>query len=955
MHGQKCGCFLTASVALVLSFAHVAAAAPPAPTLVSPASGASLVQPITIDWNAVSNPNGPIGSYTWQVGTTSAFTKIIASGFTNMDPDAFVPTPTADKVSGLPNGTYFWRVKATQLVGGAQGSVDSAWSAVRSFTVTGLGPAPATPAFSTPATGASFHLREFFNIKWSAVAGAHYYLLEADDEPTFSYPLTLTTNAMTFGTQAQAGWGNALNVYYRVRAVSADNVRSLPSATLTIHVTNTAPVPPAPTLVSPAAGATAKLPFFFDWSDTANPQVPGYDLDVDTDPSFAGDFGVLFLGGVTRSDFMVTPDLLPPGKYFWRIRALHGDAFGPWTAGRAVTVTAQAATPPDLNLFAIITEPGNGYGGNSTQARVMLDKPAPAGGAIVTLASDIPQAEVPSRTITIPAGKTDAPLFPVTTGPVPSNGIIGVLRAAYGNGWQQNSLGVLPILYGIELSKESVVGGTAFTGTVTLQSAAPPAGITVRLVSGDTSLVRPPATVFIPGGATDADFTIATSAVSVPTRVTLDPGTESDSGVHQFQVSVVVTPPGSPSPPPSLSSLTLSQPAISSGGKVTGTVRLTSPAPAGGAVVSLQGSMEGQVITPPSVTVPAGSLSATFTTTPAPEVNAPHWVFIGAHHGTFNGAQARILRIDPAPGPATLLAMGPASQDVIGGNSGRATVALAIPAPAGGGVVNLTTDNPSVIHVPANVTVAAGNSTSTFSIGTSPVSGLTTGGNVFASAGGVTRSIFVNVAPDPNAPPLLQSIAISPTSVAGGTSATGTVFLSSPSPSGGISVTLATSNSSAAQVPGIVNVPAGQTSANFSVTTFAVSANTSVTITAFYDTTRSANLTVTRGTPPPPTPTPTPSGTLPAPSLVSPAADARFAPGTNITFNWSDVSGAANYTVQIDDQNTFSSPIVNQNVTASQFSSSTLPTLTMWWRARANNASGNAGTWSAARRFEVKN
>ena len=283
--------------------------------------------------------------------------------------------------------------------------------------------------------------------------------------------------------------------------------------------------------------------------------------------------------------------------------------------------------------------------------------------------------------------------------------------------------------------------------------------------------------------------------------------------------------------------------------------------------------MEGQVITPPSVTVPAGSVSATFTTTSAPEVNAPHWVFIGARYGTFNGSQARILRIDPAPGPATLVAMGPASQDVIGGKSGRATVALAIPAPTGGGVVNLTTDNPSVIHVPANVTIAAGNSTNTFTIGTSPVSGLSTGGNVFASAGGVTRSIFVNVAPDPNAPPLLQSMTISPASVAGGTSATGTVFLSAPSPSGGISVTLATNNSSAAQVPGIVNVPAGQTSANFSVTTFAVSANTAVTITAFYDTTCSANLTVTRGTvpSPTPTPTPTPSGTLPAPSLLNPA------------------------------------------------------------------------------------
>ena len=77
----------------------------------------------------------------------------------------------------------------------------------------------------------------------------------------------------------------------------------------------------------------------------------------------------------------------------------------------------------------------------------------------------------------------------------------------------------------MHISAERVIGGTSFNGTVTLQSAAPPGGVTVRIVSGDTSLVRPPATVFIPAGATDVDFAIATSAVSAPTRVTLDPGT----------------------------------------------------------------------------------------------------------------------------------------------------------------------------------------------------------------------------------------------------------------------------------------------------------------------------------------------------------------------------------------------------------------------------------------------
>src|SRR5262245_42176600 len=62
-------------------------AGPPAPVLVSPANNASLVQPITLDWNPVSAPGGPIGSYTWQVGTTNAFTTVIVSGFTNMDSD----------------------------------------------------------------------------------------------------------------------------------------------------------------------------------------------------------------------------------------------------------------------------------------------------------------------------------------------------------------------------------------------------------------------------------------------------------------------------------------------------------------------------------------------------------------------------------------------------------------------------------------------------------------------------------------------------------------------------------------------------------------------------------------------------------------------------------------------------------------------------------------------------
>ena len=935
--------------------------APPAPSLVAPANGASLSQPIALDWNPVSATGGPIGSYTWQVSTTSGFTNVIASGFTNMDSDPSIPTPTDARLSGLPNGTYFWRVKDTQLVGGATGSLDSPWSAARTFTITGLGPAPAAPSFISPSNNSQFHIRESYNIQWSAVANAHYYILEADDEPTFSDPINLTLTPLTFGTQFGALWGNALTIYYRVRAVSVDGVRSLPSATLTVTISDAAPVTaPALSLIAPANGATVQLPFFFDWTDTPNPQIPGYELDVNTSSSFALSSNVLATTP-SRSDYMVTRDLLAPGTYFWRVRPLQGDVAGPWSATRTVTVTAPVVSP-DVNLFAILAEPGNAYGGNTAHARVMLDNPAPAGGAVITLSTDVPQVNLPVSTITIPAGKTDATIDNIATGPVPNNGvsvgIIGDLFAGYANGRQQNSFGILPILFGTSLSNESVVGGTSVTGTITLQSPAPPSGTTVRLVSSNTSLVSPPATVFIPGGATGVDFTIPTAAVSVPTRVTIDTGTDSD-GYRAPQVSLVLTPAGSATPPASLSSLTLSKSSVLSGGSITGTVKLTSPAPSGGAVVTLSASMEGQVIAPASVTVPGGNISADFTTTPAPETPFPRWVMVQAHYGTSGGSQARILEIDPAPGAPTLLAIGPASQDVIGGNPGRASVALVIPAPAGGAVVNLSTDSPTFIHVPPSVSIAAGNSAASFTINTSAVSTNPTGGNVFASAGGVTKSIFVTVDPDPNAPPILQSVSLNPTTVTGGNSATGTVFLNSPAPSGGIEATLSTSNL-VAKPPPVVDIPAGQTSANFTVTTSAVTANTVVTITAIVGSaSQSASLTVTRGTAPTPTPpptaTPTPAATLAAPSQISPAADSRFSPGTNIVFDWSDVTGAASYTIQISDQDSFPSPlIVSQNTTASQFSTSTLPTKTMWWRVRANDGSAKAGAWSSARRFEVK-
>ena len=76
------------------------------------------------------------------------------------------------------------------------------------------------------------------------------------------------------------------------------------------------------------------------------------------------------------------------------------------------------------------------------------------------------------------------------------------------------------------------------------------------------------------------------------------------------------------------------------------------------------------------------------------------------------------------------------------------------------------------------------------------------------------------------------SLTLAPTSVIGGASSTGTVTLNSPALAGGTSVALVSTNTTAATVPATVIVPAGATSANFTVTTLSQSGTATTTITA---------------------------------------------------------------------------------------------------------------------------
>src|SRR6266478_3118335 len=160
----------------------------------------------------------------------------------------------------------------------------------------------------------------------------------------------------------------------------------------------------------------------------------------------------------------------------------------------------------------------------------------------------------------------------------------------------------------------------------------------------------------------------------------------------------------------------------------------------------------------------------------------------------------------------------------------------------------------------------------TYSVASSPTNGRGTMTVTSGTAGNaviymISASKFVAVSlNDPNpavlifeqssaAPALsLSSLALNPTSVAGGNSSTGSVTLNGPTPAGGAQVTLSSSNTAAATAPSSVTVPAGATSATFTVSTSVVTASTAVTISAAYGgATRTASLAVTPAPPPPPT------------------------------------------------------------------------------------------------------
>jgi hypothetical protein len=196
--------------------------------------------------------------------------------------------------------------------------------------------------------------------------------------------------------------------------------------------------------------------------------------------------------------------------------------------------------------------------------------------------------------------------------------------------------------------------------------------------------------------------------------------------------------------------------------------------------------------------------------------------------------------VSPQPG---VFALNYSPASVPGSQSTSGTLGLVGLAPASGMTVNFASSDPSVNPIP--IAIPAGGHVATFSQSTSPVAS-TTNVNITANDGTFSTAFALTVLP-----PQASSVVVSPNPVRGGLNTTGKVTLTSPVQSDtAVSLAVLSGNSAIASMPSSVIVPAGFSSATWTIQTNQLTSPIKVKISATLNgVTKTAFFTVSAITP----------------------------------------------------------------------------------------------------------
>jgi len=230
--------------------------------------------------------------------------------------------------------------------------------------------------------------------------------------------------------------------------------------------------------------------------------------------------------------------------------------------------------------------------------------------------------------------------------------------------------------------------------------------------------------------------------------------------------------------------------------------------------------------------IPAGSRTGTFTirTSPVTETTP---VKLKAYNDEFGYAfTSATLTLQPRPVVKSVTL----ASSMYGHQTITGTVNLALAAGSTGATVTISGDG---LTTPSTITIPAGSKTGTFTVTADDPSAATLHHLMFSTA---TSAMGKDVTIRPN---LLASVTLAATSAQAGTSTTGTVTLAQPVAVDTV-VALSSAKPTVASVPATVTIPAGSSSASFSITTY-VKTQGNVAITATKNTSvKRATLVVTK-------------------------------------------------------------------------------------------------------------
>jgi hypothetical protein len=322
-----------AFAAITFLTAGPARAAVARPVQIGPADGAVVQFLPAMSWTPIKGAD----KYQFQISADAGMNSpVLGQGKDNF----FTRNTRATLLKTIPNGTYYWRVRASNAAGEV-----SAWTQPRAFRKQWN----LQPALQSPGSGAalSFPANPVV-LNWTGVAGAAHYLVSVASDPTLgSLVLHYANQDNPSGPPNVAASSAALtsalapgSYYWSVVPVDAEGNRGVatpvasfnwlwPSATAT-HLED---LNAAPEAYDPR----------FSWDPV--PGAARYEVEINSSSDFAPGSKVCCSGTSIATSLSPT-QVFKDNVYYWRVRAFDPDGnAGVWNQGQSFTKTFDKVAP----------------------------------------------------------------------------------------------------------------------------------------------------------------------------------------------------------------------------------------------------------------------------------------------------------------------------------------------------------------------------------------------------------------------------------------------------------------------------------------------------------------------------------------------------------------------------------------------------------------------------------